>query len=297
MMSVLLAVTAATLLALACTVEQDSAQRRPPREALKLRLLTRLARDPRWLFGMGLATVSLPIQAAALGLGSLVVVEPIIAAGIALAIPMQWVVSRRRPRRRDILLATVMAAALATFLIAAQVAGAKQDGEPFEWLLAGGVAALAAVGLAAAATRRQGRVRAGLLGTAAGALFGVQSALLKATVSGLAHGILHAGADWHLYALILTGATALVLEQSAYQAGALAASVGGTKLMAAVTAVALGLLLFDERATSSGIRLVIAFVALAVAFLALAALSWGQPPAERQSALSINGGGGGQHVG
>lgn len=276
MISVLLAVVAAVLLALACAVEQDSAGRLPDEQALKLSLLTRLLRTPRWLVGIGLAAVSFPIQATALGMGSLVVVEPILASGIALALPMQWLIWRRHLRFLELLLVGVVAASLAMFLTAGQLAGGTRDGEPVEWLMAGAVSALVAAALAVAALPRKGNVRAGLLGTAAGTLFGVQSALLKATVDGLSRGIMNVVVDWHLYALIVTGVTALVLEQSAYQTGALAPSVTATKLVAAVTAVALGLLLFDERVMSTGIRLAVAIAALVVALVALTALSWSQ---------------------
>ena len=291
MISVLLAVVAAVLLALACAVEQDSAGRVPEEQALKLSLLTRLLRTPRWLVGIGLAAVSFPIQATALGMGSLVVVEPILASGIALALPMQWVIWRRHLRPIDLLLVAVVAAALAMFLTAGQLGGGTRDGEPVEWLMAGAVSALVAAALAVAALPRKGAVRAGLLGTAAGTLFGVQSALLKATVDGLSRGVLNVVTDWHLYALLVTGVTALVLEQSAYQTGALAPSVTATKLVAAVTAVALGLLLFDERVTSTGIRLVMAIVALVVALVALTALSWSQASADLVHADITPGGG------
>ncbi len=273
-MAVVLACIAAVLLALASTVEQNAARKRPAAETLKPSLLGRLARDPRWLFGIALALLSFPFEATALGLGSLVVVEPILASGIALAVPMQWMIWGGRLSRLDMVLAAVVAAAVATFLVFGHLTGGTRDGEAFEWIAAGGAAALFAVTLAATAGRHSGALRAGLLGTAAGALFGVQAALVKATATLLADRALFVLVDWHLYALVLTGVTALVLEQSAYQAGALAASVAATKLMTAVAAVALGLLVFDERIAASGGSLAAALAALLVAFVALAALSW-----------------------
>jgi hypothetical protein len=283
-MAAVLAGIAAVLLALASTVEQNAARQRPATETLKLSLLSRLAREPRWLVGMGLALVSFPIEATALGVGSLVVVEPILAAGIALAVPIQWIIWGGRLSALDIVLAFIVAGALATFLVVGRLTGGNTDGEMIEWIAAGAAAAVFAAVLAGTAVRHTGAVRAGLLGTAAGAVFGIQAALVKATAAVLADRTFLVLVNWHLYALVLTGVTALVLEQSAYQAGALASSVAATKLMTAVAAVAMGMLLFDERIASSGINLVVALVALSVAFAALAALSLSHTPTEGPTA-------------
>lgn len=278
MVAIGLALLAAFLLALASTIEQQSARQRPASEALKPRLVVRLAREPKWLLGIGLATLSLPIQATALHLGQLLVVEPILAMGIALVVPLEWVFTRRGVRGRDVVGAAVVSAGLAVFLVVGRPSGGKQDASAIQWAVAGGVAVVAAMAAVSVGARLAPGERAGLFGVGAGVLFGLQSALLKATVSKLGDGFPDVLANWHIYALIATGAAALILEQSAYQTGRLAPSASATKLMGPVTAVMLGLFLLEERLSSNTPRVEIVGVALFAALAGLAFLTWSRAP-------------------
>src|SRR5262249_16849398 len=53
--------------------------------------------------------------------------------------------------------------------------------------------------------------------------------------------------DWHLYALIPVGITALILEQNAYQSGPLAAPLTALTLVDPVVSVAIALAAFHEQ--------------------------------------------------
>ena len=78
-------------------------------------------------------------------------------------------------------------------------------------------------------------------------LFGTSAVLTKAFVHYLGNGILDWVPHWEPYALAVSSITGLVLSQSAFQTGGLAAAVGAEQVMQPLTGVALGIGLLDER--------------------------------------------------
>ena len=170
-----------------------------------------------------------------------------------------------------------MVIALGVFLALARPSGGASTPEL-------GPAAVAATGslvlivafLVAAGTSGAGR-RAAWLGAVTGLLFGLTAALVKAVGSQLSSGVLPALLSWPLYALLVIGPAGLLINQVAFQAGPLAASLPAITAVDPVASIVLGLLLFDERlhgrpfaATLEGIAL--AVLAVAVVRLARAEL-------------------------
>lgn len=80
--AVLLAAATATLYALSTSVQALEARRTPSSSALRASLLTRLARRPLWLAGTAAGIVAWPMQAAALAVGSVALVQPALGAGL-----------------------------------------------------------------------------------------------------------------------------------------------------------------------------------------------------------------------
>ena len=103
-----------------------------------------------------------------------------------------------------------------------------------------------AVVLFVLAQGRRPEVRAGLLGTASGILFGLGAALTKTAVSLLDDGIGAVFGDWHVYALVLVSIAAFWLEQAALQTGALAVAVATTMAFDPLSSLVFGIGLFDE---------------------------------------------------
>ena len=125
---------------------------------------------------------------------------------------------------------------------------------------------LACVAAARAAT---GPNRAVFLGLAAGTLFGTSAVLTKAFVQYLGGGVFNWVPHWEPYALAVSSITGLVLAQSAFQTGALAAAVSAEQVMQPLTGVALGVGLLDEKLGLSGSVEKVMLVA------ALLAMLWG----------------------
>jgi hypothetical protein len=76
--------------------------------------------------------------------------------------------------------------------------------------------------------------------------------LTKAFVHYLGDGVLNWIPHWEPYALAVSSITGLVLAQSAFQTGGLAAAVSAEQVMQPLTGVALGVGLLDEKLELSG---------------------------------------------
>lgn len=245
--AVLASLAAGVCFAVAGVMQQWAAAARPDAEALTARLLGRLARDPLWLCGIGLAVVAYGFQSLALAFGPLSLVQPLIVAELVFAVPLSARLYRLRLGRREWSGTLAVAVGLALALLSARPHG----GDPraaglLPWLLAVGVVVAVVCGALATARVLSGPWRASATALAAGAVMGTQSVLLAATVDRLRHGLLTALAAWQTYALVAASVGGLLLIQSAFQQGPLAASMTVLDATEPVVAVAMGTLLFDE---------------------------------------------------
>lgn len=93
------AVAAAFFYALSNVLQQHEAEQVAEADTLKLGLLTRLVRRPRWVVGMGADVGGYGFEALALGIGTLVLVEPILSTSLLLSLFLGRVITKRRISR------------------------------------------------------------------------------------------------------------------------------------------------------------------------------------------------------
>jgi drug/metabolite transporter (DMT)-like permease len=269
-----LAVAAAFLFALGTVLQQRAAVREPsggPRGAASL--LVRLVRRPMWIGGIVVDGLGFAAQAAALGVGRLAVVQPILAATVVFALPLGAWLTNQRIRAREWAAAGLVTAALVAFLVVANATGGRDDAPLGEWLVAAiPIGAVSAV-LVAAGWRARPGVKAALLGTAAGILFGVSAALTKATVDQLDEGVLHLVLDWHIYALLAVGYAGMTVSQVSLQTGVLAPAIATASILDPITSVALGVTLFEESLHDDALGVAATILALGVMFAGLIVLA------------------------
>ncbi|MDA8290429.1 MAG: DMT family transporter [Actinomycetota bacterium] len=250
--SVVSALLAACCFAGAAVLQQEAAQSTSREEALRIRLLLVLLRRPRWLAGIGLLVSGYALQAVALAFGPVALVQPIVVTELALAIPVAIWRRRRRPTRRDWLGIVAVLAGVAGFLLVASPAEGTADPDVLTWVVSlvpvGGLVAV----LVAVAVSTSGRRRAMLLGAAGGASFGLLAVLTKATAFEVGRDALGTLSSWQPYALVAVGIAALVVSQSAYQAGPLAYSMPFVTVLEPLVAVLLGDTALDEQVRLSG---------------------------------------------
>jgi drug/metabolite transporter (DMT)-like permease len=271
-----LALLAAVLFAVASAVQQRSASDVPASEARGAGLLLALARSPRWWAGTLSDTAGFAAQAAALGLGSLLLVQPLLVTTLLVALPLGARWGGRRLHRSDWVWAALLVLALAVFAVVGEpTAGVDRAGwRP--WLPAWIVLGLLVGGCLAGAAVRRGTARAVLLAVAAGVAYGVGAALTKGVVSQLDDGLVALLTSWETWLLVVAMVGGTYLQQSAYQAGALEASLPAVTVGEPVVAVALGIGVLQERLQADGAEwalIGVLVVVMAAATVALARAS------------------------
>jgi drug/metabolite transporter (DMT)-like permease len=273
-MAIPLALVAALLFSLGTVLQQQVAATASEEEARGAGFLLRLARQPRWLAGIVADGLGFVAQAAALGLGRIVVVQPLLATSVVFALPLGARFEHKPVSRPEILGALAVAAGLGAFLVLADPGGGVDNASATAWVVSFAIAAVLCSALTLSARGRAPVHRAALLGTAAGILFALSAALTKATVEQLDDGVLAVFEHWQLYALVVVGYVSMTLSQASLQAGALAAAVATQMALDPVASLFLGTLAFDETIHDDTGTLLAALVAFAVmiggiAFLAL----------------------------
>src|SRR5262245_8172506 len=239
-------------------------------------ILFRLIQHPVWLAGIAAYVIAFVLQAAALGDGRLVGVQPGLATTIVFALPLGVWLSAQRITRRDIVAAIVVTGGLALFLVLADPSGGKQDAPIGQWLVAGAVVVGLAGGLVVGGLARAGALRAALLGTASGLLFGLVSALTKGAVEVLQDDGAEVLVNWHLYALIVVGFAGMTVTQISLQTGILPPAVATSSIFNPAASVVIGLTLFDEQVHHSTAGRIGAVLALLAMFGGIAALALGR---------------------
>ena len=266
--AVVIALAAALCFAFANVIQQRVASRLPTTSAFDTGVLLRLARKPLWLFGFAAIIVSISLQAAALGLGRLVLIEPILASSLLVALALSAWAERRGMRAGEWTAALATFAGLAVFLVASAPTGGQATAGTLQLGLAtagafgiAGLAALIAVKLSAVR-------RALVLGIGGGAAAGVTDALTK-TVAFLAGARpLAVFADPRLYLLAFVGLTAYTMQQNGYRAAGLAAFLPAFAVFDPVVGSVLGLFVYHERLGGGPVR-------TSLEVLAAMAATWG----------------------
>ena len=246
-LAIALALVTAFLYALSNVLELSEAEQVPDEYALRVGLMTRLVRRPRWLLGLLSDVFGYISQAGALALAAVVFVEPILALAIVFSLLLGAVMTKRRLRPGDWLSAAVLSAGLALFLYEVSPRGGHDFTPTDRALIAGPIVAAVVLACITCARPTRGAPRAALLGIAAGISFGAAAVLTKGVVHYLGEGVFAWVPHWESYALALASIGGVIIGQSAFQTGALAASVGATESTAPISAAILGLVLLDER--------------------------------------------------
>jgi drug/metabolite transporter (DMT)-like permease len=271
-MDVVLALVAAFLFALGLVLQEKAASTLPS-EQVGAGFLVRLARRPVWLLGLAAQGAGFVAQAIALGIGRMVIVQPLLIATIVFALPLGRLIEGRRISRNEWIGATVVTAGLGVLLVVTKTSEGSDDTSFGRWAVVGGAAIGIAIALFAAASGRAPTVRACLLGTASGILFGLSAAFTKTVVSSVDDGVLQIFGEWQLYALVAVSVAAFWLEQAALQTGALAAAVATTMAFDPISSLVFGIVLFDEALHETALGTTLSLLALAAALFGLVVLA------------------------
>jgi hypothetical protein len=271
-LAVALALAGSATYAVAVVTQQRAASRLPAGRPFDLAVLLRLARRPVWLAGLAAVIAGVVLQATALGLGRLVVIEPVFASGLLLALLLAAWRDRRPLRRGEWAAALAVVGGLAVFFAAGQPAGGQRTASTAVLGFTAGVALL--IGLAAVVAGRLAAAhRALLFGLGGGVVAGATDALIK-TVSTLAAGHqLGLLADPRLYLMGGMGLLAFTIQQNGYRAAGLAAFLPAFAVMEPVSGALLGLVSYHEVLRDGPWQIAVEVAAGAVAAWGIARLA------------------------
>jgi hypothetical protein len=259
-----LAIAAACCYAVAATLQHNAVEREPVSHTLDPRLLVRLLHRPQWMGGVGADAVGTGLHGTALALGPLALVQPLLVSGLIIAVPLEAAMHGRRPMRRDLMGVVLAACGLGTFIIVADPReGSLAPADADLRLVVFGAFVVVAT-LVSVAHWIPGTARGTVLGVATGAGFAVSAALAKACVDRFSDDGWAVLGDWRLLALVVAGSCSIVLNQNAYQAGALAGPLTGIVLTDPLGSVVIAVVAYDEVIRRTPVAMAVQVVALVV---------------------------------
>ena len=274
----LLAIGAALLIAIGDVIHQRTAHQVTDDEVSHLGLFARLLRDGRWWLGSLVSAAGFGLQAAALGVGSVLLVQALLVTSLLFALPINARLSRRRVNRSQWLWAVLLAASVALIVtVGNPTAGhSRASLETWSWVAAVMVPALALCFFGAQAwTGRP--ASAVLMALVSGSLWGLFAVLTKGVVDridvGSWAGVWRLLRTPELYVWAGVGVLGTATQQSSFRAGSLTASLPTMTVTEPMVAAALGIAVLGEtlRPGDAGlVTLVAAVVAMVVATGALA---------------------------
>jgi hypothetical protein len=272
-LAVFCALAGAGCYAIASVTQQRAAARLSSSVAVDPVVLVRLVRAKPWLASLIAVGAGYGLQAAALGLGRLVVVEPVFPVGLLFALLLAARLEGRRLRHAEWTAAVAAVAGMVVFLLAAQPSGGQSRASAGTLAIVAG----AAVGIAATCCLLAFRVtaahRALTLSIGGGIGAGVTDALTKTVVTlpgQLKFGVF---ADPRLWLLALVGLTVFTVQQNGYRAAGLAASLPAFAVLEPVVGSLLGLAIYHEQVGDGPLRIAIEVVAVLGAFWGIARLA------------------------
>lgn len=250
--------------ALASVLQHRGARDQPDDQSMKLGLLVRLVRHPAWVIGTACDVAGYVLQFIALGHGPLVIVQPLLVCGLLFALPIGAAWAGRRLRAVDWGAALMVCAGLAVFLTVADPAPGRDNTGSLHWLAL--LLVVAAVSTALIAIGRAGdpRRRAVALAGAAGVVYGAAAALTKTSSHLLGRGVVPLFTHWQPYVLVAFGVGGMLLGQSAFQAGALDASLPTMSVADPVVSIVIGAVIFGEAISNGAGEVLAEAAALAV---------------------------------
>ncbi|MGZ4677419.1 MAG: DMT family transporter [Acidimicrobiia bacterium] len=240
--------------AIASVFQHKVAAAAPSHLSMSPRLILEVVRHPMWLFGIGLDIGAYFLEAAALANGSIVLVQTLLVSGLLFALPLSAIGRETRPRRNDWFAAAAVAGGIAVFLAVGDPNAGHTRATALDWVLAFSFCGSIMVTMVIVTRNARPHYRALGLAVATGASYACTAALTKQVVGIIEHhGFDGLFTRWPVYALAVFSVVGLVLNQSAFNAGHLAASLPALAVTNPILSSILGVGLFEESLAAHGI--------------------------------------------
>lgn len=269
----LLALGAALFLAIGDVMHQRSAHGVTDEPVGHVGLFLRLLRDPGWWLGSGVAAIGFLLQAAALGLGSVLMVQALLVTSLLFALPINAYLRHGGLTRSEWLWAVLLAVSVGVIVIVGNPTAGQSRATLTIWAVAVAILGTVLVVCVVVANAVRGPISAVLLAVVSGSLWGVFAVLTKGVVDLLGDGIGPLLRSPELYAWAVVAIAGTGWQQSSFRAGALTASLPTMAIIEPIVASLLGVFVLGEtlRPGNAGwLVLICAIMTMVVAAAALA---------------------------
>ncbi|MBS2963347.1 DMT family transporter [Actinocrinis puniceicyclus] len=246
------ALGAAAANATASVLQRRAARRSPPEQESRRNLITELIRRRVWLAGIGCLIAAFLLQAVALYLGGLSLVQPLLTAELPFTLLLASRLSRTPLDRAGWHAIAALTAGLALLLVGAAPSPGQRTPSTTMWVIAAASTGALAGALTAIGHRRDGPPRGALLGTGSGVGFALTAALMKDATQRASHGFGALFGSWLLYAMAGAGVGSLLLLQYALQSATLAVTQPALTTSDPIASTLLGVTMFGERIRLGG---------------------------------------------
>lgn len=245
-LAVVAAFAAAFSFALGSALQQRVAGSTTPDEESHGGFFVRIAQHPSWLVGLLLSAVAFALHAFALSRGDLALVQPIIVSGIVFAVVIRSALEHRLPDRRTLIWLVITWAGLALFLAVRPPTADHAPDNGLGGLLVGLGVVVALVGMVVARRTSTPQLRGAVLAGVSGVLFGLVAGLVKLVLARFSGGLGGVLGSWPLWALVVTGVSAVLLNQRAYQSTRLSVTTPILNVAEVAVSITFGLLVLGE---------------------------------------------------
>jgi drug/metabolite transporter (DMT)-like permease len=226
-----------------------------------------------WLLGCVGLVAGFLLQAFALHVGRLTIVQPVLTLELPFLVAILAFWFRKHLSWKEWTGAIVATAGLAAFLAVAVPTGGDLIPGLRSWGIAAFAAVLAAAVLVGLAQFGSSTWKAATFGSAAAIMFAFTAALIKQVTAEFHpdwYGVL---TQWHFYAMAVTGLLAVFLAQNSFHAGPITASQAALVIVDPLASIGIGVGLFGDTIHTNGSRAPFEIVALVALFAGAFVLS------------------------
>jgi drug/metabolite transporter (DMT)-like permease len=273
----LIALCAALASAIGDVVRQRSAQEITDKQVGHLELFRLSVRDRRWWLGATGAVANYSLQAAALALGSVMLVTALQVTSLLFALPIYARLAHHRVTRWEWMWAVLLAAALAVLVTVGDPSAGNDRGSLEAWM-----AVVVVMGPALVLCVLGARVWSGgpaapvLLAVVAGSSLALFAVLTKGVIEVVEGGFGALLRAPEFYAWIPAALAGMIFQQSSFRAGALTASLPTVTVAKPVVASLLGVLVLGETLRAHGPEVFVLIAAAVVVIVSTIGLARGE---------------------
>jgi hypothetical protein len=274
--AVLLALGAALVSALGSVIRQRSAHEIVDKPVGAWALFLLSLRDTRWWLGAVAAVANYALQAAALSIGSVMLVTALQVTVLLFALPINARITQLRVTAWEWFWAALLAGAV-VIIVTVGNPTADQQRAPLEtWAVVILVMGPALVLCVLGARIWSGAVAAVLLALVAGSSLALFAVLTKGVVEAVHGGMGALLRAPELYAWLAVALAGMVFQQASFRAGALTASLPTMTLAKPVVGWILGITVLSEALRVDGVKIVVLVAGVIVMIVSTVALARGE---------------------